>query len=147
MKRILSLIIILSLCGTIQNCKCGDETGLRVIRGVITNWSKFDKRASVLNPFIQSGKGFSVKGNNNNRDRKMLITFDKPFKDNPAITVTPNIRGDAYGQGSGSWNQTCQIWQEGNIGDLKKSFWVRCDANTKHQPSMATQIGFIAIGK
>ena len=138
------IVMLLVTLGFIKYSHAENETGLRVVRGVITNYSKFDPKAGVGNPVIQSGNGFKLRGNSDS-DRKMQITFDQPFNDIPAITVTSNIFGDCYREGDGIFNQSCMIWNDDtpNKGDLRKNFWVRCES----YKSMATQISFIAIGK
>ena len=70
------LLIILLLCATNLYA---DETGLRVIRGTVKNWQK------------ASGEGF-VMGEAS--DYWSKVVFNTPFKDEPAIIVTPNF-GDS----------------------------------------------------
>jgi len=149
MKKIRSLNIIIALTttlGFITHCNAENETGLRVVRGNVTNYSYFKEGAGPEKPIIVSGKGFSVKGSSG-KDRKMQITFEEPFKDNPAITVTSNAYGDAYGKGSQPWCQLCVVWNDDNKinGNYKKNFWVSCKSDVAG--NMLTQISFIAIGK
>lgn len=149
MKKIRSLNIIIALTTTLGftiSCTAADETGLRVVRGNVTNYSKFANGASPANPVIISGGGFSLNGSNDSH-RRIKITFKEPFKDNPTITATSNVFGDSYGNGHGAYAGTCFIWNDDdNVkGNYKNNFWVRCKA--ENYGNMATQISFIAIGK
>jgi hypothetical protein len=150
MKKIRSLNIIIALTttlGFITHCNAADETGLRVVRGNVTNYSYFKEGASPANPVIISGGGFSLNGGIDS-DRKIKITFKEPFKDNPTITATSNVFGDSYGDGYGTYAPMCFIWNQDDNkinGNYKNNFWVRCKA--ENSGTMATQISFIAIGK
>jgi len=149
MKKIRSLNMIIILAASLGftiSCTAADETGLRVVRGTVTNAAYFANGASPTGPLIVSGSGFTVTGGKDT-DRRINITFEEPFKDNPAITVTSNVYGDSYGKGYGHFSQMCYIWNDnGPInGNYKNNFSVRCRADIGGE--MATQISFIAIGK